>query len=345
MKNSAGIIHDKSINDWHARVPKVELHLHLEGAIPMGSLWELIKKYGETKEIPSLEALEEKFLYKDFSHFISTWVWKNKFLREYEDFTFIAANTAKDLASQNIKYVEAFISPPDFYRFGLSSQKIIEAIRKGLSQVPNIEVVLIIDLVRDYGAKQGMETLLEINEVRDLDITGIGIGGSENEFPPQIFSEVYAKARELGFKTSAHAGEAAGASSIWGAVRDLKVDRIGHGTRAYEDERLIEYLMKHRIPLEMCPISNVRTRVSSTIEAHPIKKYFSSGLLVTVNTDDPKMFNNSLAEEFRLLEQKLSFTREDIRQLILNGVEASWLSPSKKQTLLENLKADPNWLS
>lgn len=161
---------------------------------------------------------------------------------------------------------------------------------------------------------------------------GIGIGGSEQAFPPEPFEPVYAEARRLGFCTSAHAGEAAGAESIWGAIRSLRVDRIGHGTRAEEDEFLLDYLAERHIPLEMCPISNLRTGVVPTLEAHPIRRYFERGIVVTVNSDDPKMFGNCLADEYRALE-KLGLSRNDIRQVILQGIQSAWLPEDSKRQL------------
>ena len=328
---------------WFERVPKVELHLHLEGAIPHDALWELVQKYGGDPSVPDLQALERRFEYRDFAHFIETWVWKNQFLREYEDFTFIAEAIARDLARQNIRYVEAFFSPSDFFHHGLETQKLAEAIRTGLSRVPEVEVALVADLVRDSGPEKAAVTLAEVNEVRDLGVVGIGIGGLEQQFPPEPFEAVYEKARQLGFHTSAHAGEVAGAESIWGAIRSLRVDRIGHGTRAEEDESLLDYLAEHRIPLEMCPISNVRTGVVNSLEEHPVRRYFERGIVVTINTDDPKMFGNSLAEEFLLFEGKLGFSRDEIQSLILQGIQAAWLPEDRKQQLAEAFRSDPAW--
>jgi adenosine deaminase len=328
---------------WLERIPKVELHLHLEGAIPHEALWELIQKYGGDPSVPNLEALGHRFEYRDFRHFVEIWVWKNQFLREYEDFPFIARAVAEDLARQNIGYAEAFFSPTDFARHGLKTQKLTEAIRTGLAQVTQIDVSLVADLVRDDGPEKAATTLAQLREVQDLGVVGIGIGGSEHEFPPEPFSEVYEEARRFGFRTSAHAGEVAGAESIWGAIRSLRVDRIGHGTRAEEDESLLEYLAEHRIPLEMCPLSNLRTGAVKSLDEHPVRRYFERGIVITVNTDDPKMFGNCLAEEFLLLEERFNFSRDEIRALILQGVEASWLPNAKNQQLQEAFCRDPAW--
>ncbi|MEK7482691.1 MAG: adenosine deaminase [Planctomycetota bacterium] len=327
---------------WFQQIPKIELHLHLEGAIPYSALWQLVQKY--KGDVQSYEELTQRFQYRDFSHFIQTWIWKNQFLREYEDFTFFAEAVARDLSHQNISYVEAFFSPPDFERHGLEIQKLIEAVSIGFDQVPEIKIQLVIDLVRDYGAIRGMNTLNKLVEMKHPRVIGIGIGGSEHLFPPELFEEVYHQAHQLGWFTSAHAGEVAGASSIWGAIRKLRVHRIGHGTRAKEDPKLLNYLVENQVPLEMCPISNLRTGVTLNIAEHPIHDYFQRGILVTVNTDDPKMFGNSLAGEFALLEKEQHFSRPEICKLILNGIYSAWLSPEEKKLMQQQFEEHPLWL-
>ena len=227
-----------------------------------------------------------------------------------------------------------FFSPPDFYHKKLVTQKITEAVYKGIQiHRDKIKINLVADLVRDFGAERAMRTLKEINEVKNFDVIGIGIGGSEQAFPPGIFKEVFEAAREMGFYTSAHAGEAAGAESIWGAIKDLKADRIGHGTRAFEDPLLVEFLRENSIPIEMCPISNVRTGVVKSINEHPVKDYFNIGLNVFVNTDDPEMFNNTMAGEYASCVNNLGFSKDGIRQLALNAVRSAWCADYKRESL------------
>jgi adenosine deaminase len=329
-------------SDWYDRIPKVELHLHLEGAIPHAALWPLIEKYGDPT-ITSLAALQERFAYRDFPHFLETWVWKNGFLREYEDFTLIAAAVARDLAAQNIRYVEAFFSPSDFARHGLRVQRIAEAVRAGLDQAHEVEVALVADLVRNNSVETAARILAEVNEVRACGIIGIGIGGAEHLFPPEPFAAVYAEARRLGFRTSAHAGEAAGPPSVWGAVRALQAGRIGHATRAAEDDALVDYLAEQRIPVELCPLSNVRTGVVPSVAQHPVRRYVQRGLLVSINTDDPKMFGNSLAEEYRQLAAQQDFTPAEICGLILQGIESSWLPDERKHQLTADFSRHTDW--
>jgi adenosine deaminase len=227
---------------------------------------------------------------------------------------------------------------------GLETRKLTEAICTGLGRVKQIETALIMDFSRDSGVPDAEKNLGAVMELKKLGVIGVGLGGSEQKYPPELYTKIYEKARLMGFHTGAHAGEAAGPQSIWGAVRSLKVERIGHGTRAIEDETLMRYLAEKQIPLECCPLSNVCTGVVKSIDFHPVKIFFDAGLLVTINTDDPAMFGNSLAQEYQLLEERLGFSRDEVRKLILNGVKASWLSTGRKKQLQETFINDENWL-
>lgn len=329
---------------WYDLLPKTELHLHLEGAIPCDTLWEIIRKYGGDPAVPDIAALYKKFEYTTFAQFIDTWIWKSDFLREYEDFTLFSEAVARDLASQNIRYAEAHYSPSGYSYLGLEIEPITEAVRAGLRRVPGIEIMLIADVIRDMGPESAIDTVQRVSELKELGVIGIGLGGSEQKFPPEPFAAAYEMARRLGLHTTAHAGEAAGAESVWGAIRSLKIERIGHGVRAVEDEKLLEYLAEKMIPLEVCPLSNVCTGVVKSVEEHPIRKLYDSGALVTVSTDDPKMFGNSLSQEYRMLHQKLGFSKAQICELIMNGISASWMSDENKKLLKDEFAANPSWV-
>jgi adenosine deaminase len=333
---------DSAVVAYYERVPKAELHLHLEGAIPLATLWTLIEAYGGDPTVPDRAALTRRFAYRDFPHFLQTWAWKNQYLRQLADFTTIAEAVAEDLVRQNIRYAEVYYSPSDFAAQGLTAQAVTVAIRKGLDRVPAVEIALIADLVRDRGPAHGMRNLLEIAEVRDQGVIGIGIGGAEHAFPPEPFAPVYERARALGFHTTAHAGEAAGADSVWGALRVLRAERIGHGTRAEEDPALVAYLAEQQVPLEMCPISNLRTGVVASLAEHPARRFLEAGVCVTVNSDDPKMFGNSLAEEYAVLETILRVPRERVHAVLLNGVRASWLPEAWKAERVAEMLVDIN---
>jgi adenosine deaminase len=316
----------------------VELHLHLEGAVPLDGLWELITARGGDPDVPDRAALERRLVYRSFREFIDAWVWKNRYLDSYQTFEFAAEAVATELAHQHIVYAEAFFSPTDFARHGLVPQELAMAIRRGLDRVGGTEIALIADLVRDTGPERAFDTLGRIAEVAaDAGIIGIGIGGSEAEFPPEQFAAVFSRAASLGFRLTAHAGEVAGPESVRGALDALGVDRIGHGVRAVEDEALIARLRAERIPLEVCPTSNLCTAVVRSWEEHPVRDLVDAGVAVTINTDDPAMFGCTLAGEFESLANRLGFDDLTLRQITHEAVEASWAAPERKRSLRADL--------
>jgi adenosine deaminase len=325
-------------------MPKVELHLHLEGAIPLDAMWALVEAKGDAAGVKSPQELQERYAFRDFPHFIETFAWKNRFLDSYESFTFIAEAVAGDLARQGIAYAEAFFSPSDFRHWDLEPAEIALAIRRGLDGVEGTTVALIADLVRDTGPKMAERTFERVLEAAaDAGVIGITIGGSEAEFPPEQFAPVYARAREAGFRLTAHAGEAAGPESVWGAIRSLGVERIGHGIRSVEDDRLLGFLVESQIPLEVCPTSNLRTGVVSQWKNHPLARLLTAGAMVTLNTDDPAMFGCTLAGEYRDARHRLDLDDTVMRRLARNAVEASWASSELKDRLRESL--DDWWKS
>lgn len=336
---------ERPLHTWLHSLPKVELHIHLEGSIPLPTLWQLMQQYGGDPDVPDMVALQRKFQYRDFTHFIDTWVWKNRFIRTAADFTTIAAAVAQDWAFQNIYYVESHYSPTDFARHGLSIGEITRAIRTGFNQVPAVTVNLIADVVRDSPIKHAIDTVETVAELGEYGVIGIGLGGSEQMHPPEPFAAVFARARQLGLHTTAHAGEAAGTESIWGALNALGAERIGHATRAIADRRLCDFFIQQQTPLEMCPLSNVRTGVVADMSHHPIAEFISRGMLVTVNTDDPKMFNNSLVDEYAELMNHFDLPNATICQLIDNAISASWLNENEKITLRARILHHPSWVA
>ena len=279
--------------------PKVELHLHLEGAIPPEALWRLVQAYGDPAT-PSLEAITERFEYRDFAHFIETWQWMLPFIRTPGDWSAVAEAVARSLASQNIVYAEASISPTDFRQHELSVADIATAVRAGLERVEGTLVNLLVDLVRDTGPEWCARTLEEVIEVApDAGIVGITIGGSEQDFPPGPYAAVYGRAGEAGLGRTVHAGEAGGPENVRTALDELGVDRIGHGVRSVEDPSLVEQLVARQVPLEVCPTSNIRTGVVDDWAGHPVVELIERGAMVTINSDDPTYFECSLAGDLR----------------------------------------------
>ena len=324
----------RELKSFAAQMPKIELHVHLEGAIPMDTLFGLIRSSRMDSSVRDMADLEKKMTYRDFAHFIETWIWKNQFIHQESDFEKIGYDVLKDLHRQNVRYVEAFYSPGDFSKQGLSvkgiTSSLIRAARRATKDF-GIQSRLIIDLVRDDGPDVGMERLNEVTPFLGNGVVGIGLGGSEPEYPAGAWAGIYKEAKRRGFRLTAHAGEAAGPESVWAALNDLKVERIGHGVRAGEDPRLISYLSEKQIPLEMCITSNLKTGVVPDLKAHPIVDYFKRDLLVTVNSDDPTLFNTSITQEYVTLIDGLDFTLDDLKKLSLNAIKASFMETSEKE--------------
>jgi adenosine deaminase len=317
--------------------PKVELHLHLEGAIPVDTLWSLIEEYGGDPDVPTREALVQRLAYTSFAHFIETWVWMTGFVRTYEDFEHIATAVAADLARQHIVYAEASFSPTDFSRHGLSPDGIAYAIRRGLDRVTGTSVVLNCDLVRDTGPERATATLDAIVDVMDdADIRGITIGGSEQTYPPELFADAYRQARAAGLRLTAHAGEAAGPESVRNALDLLRVERIGHGVRTIEDPLLLDRVISDQIPLEVCPTSNIRTGVVAGWETHPVGTLLSRGANVTISSDDPTFFNTTVAADLREVSSRYD---ADPRKLTARAIDASWMTEAEKSTTTDTINA------
>ena len=320
-----------------ATLPKSELHLHLEGAIPPDVLLDLNHKYGGEDQSLNSEQLAARLTYTSFSHFLDTWRWMCRFVREPEDFTRIAEGVAKHLRTQKVHYAECHFSPPDFLGHGLTISEIAVAVRAGLDRVGEPQVALIIDLCRQYGREQGRRWLDEVIEIaKDTGIIGIGLGGPEHLNPAGPYAEVFRTAEAHGLRRVAHAGEAAGPESIWAALQALNVERIGHGTNAYLDYELMEYLRDRAIPVEVCPTSNVCTGVVASIEQHPVRQLFEFGIPITLSSDDPTFFGTDIVSEYELLREKFEFTDDELAQVARNGFEAAFMPSETKALMLRN---------
>lgn len=318
-------------------IPKAELHVHLEGAMPREALVRLVHKY-VPKSPFSLEDLERKFTFRTFAAFRKAWLWKTRFLRSYADFTFIAEAFAKSVAQQNIKYVEAFVCPADFAAVDLCPLTLLESIRKGLAQVPAVEVNLIVDLARDRGARQADRMVKMIVGLQDLGIVGVGLGGPEKAGTLRAFKPAFAQAREHGLLTTVQGGENSNARSIWEAILELQPDRLGHATVIAKDIRLIDELQRRNISIEACPLSNLRCGLLTGIGEHPIRLLLRNGIPTSLNTDNPVMIGNTLSEEISALVSKLQFSREEIFAVLAAGFNCSSLTTERKAAMVQAVR-------
>lgn len=256
------------------QLPKAELHIHLEGCISPKTVLRLIQRNKIETEIQTLKQVRNLFHYNDFTDFLKAFVFVSNCIQSESDFEIITQEALANLISQNITYVEFIFSPPIFIFYkNLNYFKILENIWKAYGTFANkIKMNLQIDLVRNCGEEMGFKTLELAKKSKEFNVVGINLGGDELQFPAKMFERHFLIAKDFGFKTSCHAGEWGNSQSIKDAVNLLKADRIGHGIRSIEDESLIELLVRNEIPLEVCPTSNLETKIVNSYQQHPIRE-------------------------------------------------------------------------
>jgi adenosine deaminase len=320
--------------------PKVELHLHLDGAMPRAWLLERVRR--RDASIGSLADLDARLAFDTFAEFIERWGWKCGFLDRYADFESLAESVLTDLADHGVVHVEPFFSPGDYERrHGLAAAGLVEAVLEGAHRAAartGIGFGLIVDLVRDHGPAVAARRLEEVTPYRGQGVVGIGLGGSEDRFPPAPFAEVYAEAARRGFRRTAHAGEAAGPASVRGALAALGAERIGHGITVIEDAALVGHLARERVPLEVCPTSNVRTGVVPGYAAHPLRRLFEAGVPVSVHSDDPTFFGATLVDEYVRCVTDLGFAPAELATLAANAAAAAFLPDEARGHLVARVR-------
>jgi aminodeoxyfutalosine deaminase len=315
-------------------LPKAELHLHLEGSIQPSTLVDLAKRHGAP--YTSLEEAQHLYRYADFNGFLMAFKAVSELLRTPADFELIAYQLMKSLKTQNVLHAEVFVSVGVCLWRQQDFDSIFEGLERGRERGERdfgISVLWIFDAVRQFGAEAAQKVAELAVRYHDRYVAGFGIGGDERKAGPELFREVYSFCFDQGLRLTAHAGETTGPESIWGAL-NLRAERIGHGLSAIQDPELLEELSQRQIPIEVCITSNLRTGCCVALEDHPVRNYFDHGLMVTLNTDDPAMFNTSLSREYQLAQDKFGFTDEHLRELARNSFEASFLDAEKKLALL-----------
>lgn len=329
-------------------LPKAELHIHLEGTIRPATLLALARRHNV--ELPARDeaGLRRFYQFRDFSHFIEVWIIINECLRSGEDFALITRELGAEAGRQNIRYLEVTFTPyPHVRRRGLTWEEILGGIAAGRAEARRawgVEMRLIPDIARDCYRAGLMEAATQTAEWavagRDRGVVALGLGGNEVGNPPEAFAEAYAYARAGGLHAVPHAGEVAGPESVWGALRALHAERIGHGVRAIDDPALVTHLRDHQIPLEICPTSNVCTGAVPSLDAHPIRLFYDAGVPITLNSDDPPMFNTTLTDEYLLLAARFGFTPHELAHLSLTAVHAAFLPAAEKQALATQFQAE-----
>ncbi len=314
-------------------MPKAEIHVHLEGATDAETVWEMAKRNRIPLPAASLDEWQAFYVFRDFPHFAEVYITATAAMRTPDDYYSMVVSFLKNQAAQNIRYSEAYFSPQHHLRKGIPVPELLDALERGAEdgrRKHGSVVRFIADISREMaeGQEEVLPFALAGRERNDL-FVALGIGGMEVGYPAELFTDVFAQARDAGMHVIAHAGETAGAESVWGAIRSLKAERIGHGVGSVADVSLLEYLRKTQLPLEVCPNSNYCLKVADMDKPHPVRELVDAGVYVTLNSDDPPMFSTDLNNEYLTLAGQ-GFTWEELWKLNLNTLEASFLSEAEK---------------
>jgi aminodeoxyfutalosine deaminase len=335
-------------------LPKAELHLHLEGSVEPGTLAELSRRHNTplptdnnrydvrgSGDVLSEDDVRRLYSYKDFNGFMLAFKSVTERLRTPEDYELTTYRLMQKLRQQNIMHAEVYVSVGVILWRGQQFEPIFEGLERGRERGQRdfgISLLWIFDAVRHFGPEAATQVFDLAARLRERNVAGIGIGGDERRGPAEWYRELYRKAADQGLRLTAHAGETTGPESVWSAL-NIGAERIGHGLSIVQDLELMEVLAHKQVPIEICLSSNLRTGVCAGFEEHPLRKFLDEGLMVTLNTDDPAMFQTSLNREYELAVQEFEFSRDHLREIARNSFEASFLPVEKKLRFLQQVDA------
>src|SRR6201995_1372823 len=324
------------------RLPKAELHLHLEGTVTPETLVELSERSPAGRL--TLQQARTLYRYVDFTGFLMAFKAITERRLAPDDYELITWRMAQSLAAQGVVHAEVYVSVGVVYYWRRVEFEPLfagmERARLRAERELGITILWIFDAVRHFGVEEAARVFRKAAEMHreHPSIVGIGIGGDERRTGAEPFRELYAESREAGLRLTAHAGETVGPEGIWGAL-NIGAERLGHSLTAQHDAELIEVLAERQVPIEICITSNVRTGSCPSFLEHPVRRYFDSGLMITLNSDDPALFGSDLSGEYRLAEREFQFTEEQLRELSSNSIEASLLPPERKVAILRAIEA------
>lgn len=323
-------------------LPKVELHVHLVGSAGIDTVLELARRHPEAGVPTDRDELADFYTFRDFDHFLKVFWAVQSMLTEARDVTTLVTGLAAELARQNVRYAEVTVTPYNHHLDGLSVDDVLTGLADGRALAAaehGVDLAWVFDIPGEKGVKAGRETLTIALRERPDGLIAFGLGGPEVGIGRAQFEPFFTAAREAGLHSVPHAGETTGPATVWSALHDLGAERVGHGTSSAADPALLAYLAEHRIPLEVCPTSNVRTQQVPSIDAHPVRRMLDHGVVVTLNTDDPPMFGATLEGEYLAVAESLGLRPVEVAALARNGVAASFLPEQRKAELVAEIDA------
>jgi adenosine deaminase len=321
------------------RLPKAELHLHIEGTLEPELMFELARKNGISLPYSDLASVRRAYVFADLQSFLDIYYQACAVLVDEQDFFELTMAYLRRAHAQGVRHAEIFFDPQTHTDRGVPMRTVVAGIHRALEagrEELGITSYLILCFLRHLSEEDALATLDEALPFREH-IVGVGLDSGELGNPPEKFVRAFARARAEGFRAVAHAGEEGPADYIWQALDLLKVERVDHGPRALDDDTLVDRLARDRVPLTVCPLSNVRLRVSDTLAVHPLRRLAARGLVVTVNSDDPAYFGGYVADNFVAVRDALGITDDELVQYARNSFEASFLPDSDKTAHLAEL--------
>ncbi len=321
------------------KLPKAELHLHIEGTFEPELIFTIAERNRIPLEYSSVDTLRAAYNFTDLQSFLDIYYAGMNVLRTEADFYDLTIAYLRRTHAQNVRHAEIFFDPQAHTSRGVAFHTVVEGITAGLREGQarfNITSHLIMCFLRDQSVASAMDTLDLAIPYRDR-IIAVGLDSAERGNPPSKFLTVFDRARAEGFLTVAHAGEEGPSEYVWEALDLLRVSRIDHGIRSLEDPQLIERLRRQRVPLTVCPLSNVRLRVVPDLSHHPLKRMLDAGLLVTVNSDDPAYFGGYAGDNFVQAGAALHLNDYDLVTLARNSFEASFIDDVTKRGFLDEI--------
>jgi adenosine deaminase len=330
-----------SLDSFIRDIPKAEIHVHIEGTLEPEMLLQMARRHGLPAPYPSAAACRAAYHFADLRHFLSLYYAAVTVLRTEQDFCDLTTEYVQRAAADGVRHVEVFFDPQSHVTRGVPFKDVVAGIASGLEAGERsfgISWQLIMCVLRDQPVQSAREMLERALPYRDI-IAGIGLDSAEAGHPPRAFAEVFSRAREAGFLAVAHAGEEGPVAYVAEALDVLHVTRIDHGVRVIDDPALQARLAREKIPLTMCPLSNLHLQVTPDLAGHPLKRLLDAGLCITVNSDDPAYFGGYVAENYTAVQRALGLTRADIVALARNSITASWLSAVRRSQLFSEIDA------
>lgn len=323
------------MNSDLARLPKAELHVHIEGTMEPDLVFALARRNRIELPYPSVEDLRARYQFQNLESFLEIYYANMSVLRTEEDFYDLARAYLDTCADQGVRHAEIFFDPQAHTSRGVEMGTVVKGLSAALdeSRQAGVSAELILCFLRDHSAESAERTLRDAEPFLEH-VLGVGLDSAEFGHPPTKFTEVFRQARELGLRTVAHAGEEGPAEYVRGALDALRVERVDHGIRALDDPALVRSLRERQVPLTVCPLSNVKLGAVPELGAHPLQRMLDEGLLVTINSDDPAYFGGYLTDNLAAVRRDLGVTDVQLRQLSANSFRASFLDAERREELL-----------